>query len=53
LGWPLDQIRITQLFGDTDFARSHPGAYNGKGHNGVDFAAKHRDKSFGCGKMAW
>ena len=39
LGWPLDQIRITQLFGDTDFARSHPGAYNGKGHNGVDFAA--------------
>ena len=39
LGWPLDRIRITQLFGDTDFARSHPGAYNGKGHNGVDFAA--------------
>ncbi len=39
LGWPLDKIRITQLFGDTDFARSHPGAYNGNGHNGVDFAA--------------
>lgn len=26
---------ITQYFGDTEFARS--GAYNGKGHNGVDF----------------
>ncbi len=28
---------ITQYFGDTAFARS--GAYNGKGHNGVDFGA--------------
>ena len=26
---------ITQYFGDTPFARS--GAYNGKGHNGIDF----------------
>ncbi len=26
---------ITQFFGNTDFAKS--GAYNGKGHNGVDF----------------
>ncbi len=37
LRWPLDAIRITQQFGDTAFARS--GAYNGKGHNGMDFAA--------------
>lgn len=37
LKWPLDSIRITQKFGDTAFAKS--GAYNGKGHNGVDFAA--------------
>lgn len=37
LRWPLDKIRITQRFGNTAFAQS--GAYNGKGHNGVDFAA--------------
>jgi len=32
---PLDAMRLTQHFGDTAFSRS--GAYNGKGHNGVDF----------------
>lgn len=37
LRWPLDKIRITQTFGQSDFAKS--GAYNGKGHNGVDFGA--------------
>jgi murein DD-endopeptidase MepM/ murein hydrolase activator NlpD len=37
LGWPLEAIRITQYFGNTQFARS--GAYNGQGHNGVDFGA--------------
>lgn len=38
LGWPLpDPIFITQYFGSTSFARS--GAYNGKGHNGIDFRA--------------
>ncbi|MDO8492920.1 MAG: peptidoglycan DD-metalloendopeptidase family protein [bacterium] len=36
---PLDELLVTQLFGDTDFARTHPGAYSGKGHNGVDFRA--------------
>ncbi len=35
LSWPVENVRITQTFGDTEFARS--GAYNGKGHNGVDF----------------
>ncbi len=45
LRWPFEptfmagpcagQSCITQTFGDTAFARS--GAYNGKGHNGVDF----------------
>lgn len=35
LRWPLDRIRITQHFGNTKFAKT--GAYNGKGHNGVDF----------------
>lgn len=37
LRWPLDKVRITQKFGNTAFAQS--GAYNGKGHNGVDFGA--------------
>ncbi|MBU6430894.1 MAG: peptidoglycan DD-metalloendopeptidase family protein [Patescibacteria group bacterium] len=38
LFWPLDKIFITQYFGDTDFAMK-TNAYNGKGHNGVDFQA--------------
>ncbi|HVU79890.1 MAG TPA: peptidoglycan DD-metalloendopeptidase family protein [Candidatus Paceibacterota bacterium] len=37
LAWPLDSVRITQYFGNTAFAQS--GAYNGQGHNGVDFGA--------------
>lgn len=37
LAWPLASIRITQYFGDTEFAKT--GAYDGKGHNGVDLAA--------------
>lgn len=39
LSWPLDRIRITQIFGDTDFARAHSQLYSGKGHNGIDLAA--------------
>ncbi len=34
LSWPLDKVWITQYFGNTRFAKS--GAYNGKGHNGID-----------------
>ncbi len=37
LRWPVDSVRVTQTFGDTAFARG--GAYNGKGHNGIDLAA--------------
>lgn len=37
LSYPLDGVRITQYFGNTAFAAS--GAYAGKGHNGIDFAA--------------
>ncbi len=37
LSWPVDNVRITQYFGNTQFAAS--GAYNGKGHNGIDLAA--------------
>lgn len=35
LQWPMDNVRITQYFGNTPFAAS--GAYAGKGHNGIDF----------------
>lgn len=35
LTWPLAKVVITQTFGDTSFSRS--GAYNGHGHNGIDF----------------
>lgn len=37
LRWPVDNVRITQYFGNTAFAAG--GAYGGKGHNGIDFAA--------------
>ena len=39
LKWPLDQIKITQYFGNTPFATANPQVYNGMGHNGVDFRA--------------
>lgn len=35
LTWPLAKVVITQTFGDTSFSKT--GAYNGHGHNGVDF----------------
>ncbi len=34
--WPVEKVRVTQYFGNTAFAAS--GAYNGKGHNGIDLA---------------
>jgi len=39
LAWPLDEIKITQYFGNTPFATQNPQVYNGKGHTGVDFRA--------------
>jgi len=39
LAWPLDSIRITQYFGNTEFALAHAALYSGIGHNGVDLAA--------------
>lgn len=36
--WPLDSVRVTQNFGNTAFAQS--GAYNGKGHNGIDLGGQ-------------
>ncbi len=38
LSWPLSLVRITQVFGVTDFS-TKTNIYNGKGHNGVDFGA--------------
>jgi murein DD-endopeptidase MepM/ murein hydrolase activator NlpD len=39
LAWPLDNVTITQYFGNTPFATQNPQIYNGKGHTGVDFRA--------------
>lgn len=36
--WPLSTIRVTQLFGVTSFSKMTT-AYNGQGHDGVDFGA--------------
>jgi murein DD-endopeptidase MepM/ murein hydrolase activator NlpD len=36
---PLKEFVVTQLFGDTEFAKAHNGAYGGKGHNGIDLKA--------------
>ncbi|MFQ5661718.1 MAG: M23 family metallopeptidase, partial [Candidatus Paceibacteria bacterium] len=37
LAWPLEKVKITQYFGNTEFAKS--GGYKGEGHNGMDFRA--------------
>lgn len=37
--WPLDKVRITQYFGNTDFSTANPQVYNGRGHNAIDLAA--------------
>jgi murein DD-endopeptidase MepM/ murein hydrolase activator NlpD len=37
LVWPVDTVRITQLFGGTDFAKNNPGIYGRPYHPGVDF----------------
>lgn len=39
LHWPLDSIKITQYFGNTEFATQNPQIYSGHGHTGVDFGA--------------
>ncbi len=37
LKWPLDAVKVTQYFGNTEFAKA--GAYKGNGHNGIDLRA--------------
>ena len=39
LSYPLDDVLITQYFGNTPFSTANPQIYNGKGHTGVDFRA--------------
>ncbi len=40
LAWPLDNIIITQYFGETALAKAvGRGLYGGKGHNGIDLRA--------------
>ncbi len=38
LAWPLDDVLITQYFGNTEFAQQTQ-AYKGQGHNGIDLRA--------------
>jgi len=39
LAWPLNNVLITQHFGNTAFATANAQVYNGNGHNGIDLAA--------------
>lgn len=39
IAYPLDDIYVTQYFGNTAFATANPSIYSGKGHNGMDFRA--------------
>jgi murein DD-endopeptidase MepM/ murein hydrolase activator NlpD len=40
LQYPLDNVIITQYFGNTPFSSKNPQVYNGSGHNGVDFGTR-------------
>ena len=39
LAWPLNNITLTQYFGNTPFASANPQVYSGQGHNGIDLRA--------------
>lgn len=39
LMWPVDNVRVTQYFGNTPFATANPQVYGGGGHNAIDLAA--------------
>lgn len=40
LFYPLENPKITQYFGNTEFSTKNPQVYNGSGHNGIDFGIK-------------
>jgi murein DD-endopeptidase MepM/ murein hydrolase activator NlpD len=37
--WPVDNVFVTQYFGNTAFATANSQIYNGKGHTGIDLRA--------------
>jgi murein DD-endopeptidase MepM/ murein hydrolase activator NlpD len=39
LAWPLENVKVTQYFGDTPFSSKNAQIYNGGGHNGIDLRA--------------
>jgi murein DD-endopeptidase MepM/ murein hydrolase activator NlpD len=39
LRWPVDNVYITQYFGNTAFATANAQIYNGRGHTGIDLRA--------------
>jgi len=39
ISWPLENVRVTQYFGNTEFATQNPQIYNGSGHSGIDLGA--------------
>ena len=40
LKYPVDNVIVTQHFGNTPFASKNPQVYNGSGHNGIDFGVR-------------
>lgn len=40
LQYPVENIIITQYFGNTAFSTKNPQVYNGSGHNGIDFGVR-------------
>ena len=44
LAWPLDDVLITQYFGNTTFATANPQVYSGGGHNGIDLGISNGTK---------
>ncbi len=44
--WPVESVRITQLFGGTEFAKQNPGIYGRGYHPGVDFGVPAGTKIF-------
>ena len=40
LQYPVENVVVTQYFGNTPFSSKNPQVYNGSGHNGLDFGIK-------------
>lgn len=49
LQYPVDNVIITQFFGNTPFSSKNPQVYNGSGHNGIDFGIKSGSPIFAAG----